>query len=230
MPDGGHIVGVGVFTVPEAARLTRLPAARVRRWVFGHGGKPAPLVRELPPQDGQDALGFLNLVEVLFLAELRKKGLRWSTIRRGAELARRVLGDDHPLATGAFHTDGQRGFWLELAGETGDRCLIDLVDGNGAMLEVLEQSFRRFVEFDAPGDRASLWQPDPDLARVVVDPTRRFGQPIDRESGVPTEVLASALRAEGGDAGRVARWWDVPAEAVRQAAAFEERFAPRLAA
>ena len=68
------------------------------------------------------------------------------------------------------------------------------------------------------------------LERVVVDPARNFGRPTDNDTGVPTDVLAAALVAEGGDAARVARWWGVPVEAVEQAAEFEVRFGLRHAA
>ena len=81
MPDGGQIAGIGVFTVSEAARLTRVPATSVRRWVFGRRQQRSVLSPELPAQDGQEALGFLNLVEVLFLRDLRAQGVRWATRR-----------------------------------------------------------------------------------------------------------------------------------------------------
>lgn len=233
MPDGGRsFVGVGVFTVPEAARLAGVPMASIRRWTFGDPRRDAApaLVRQLPRVDGQDALGFYNLVEVLFLRDLTRQGVSWPAIRRAAERAQQVLRDDHPLATRRiFHTDG-RGLFLEVAGETGDRRLLDLLAGNYAMLEVLERSFTKALHFDAPGGHASLWRPVNDLERVVVDPARNFGRPTDHETGVPTDVLAAALVAEGGDAARVARWWGVPVEAVEQAAAFEVHFGLRRAA
>ena len=95
---------------------------------------------------------------------------------------------------------------------------------------MLERTFRRSVRFGGANGQADEWRPDRSLGRVVVDPNRRFGQPIDDQTGVPTEVLANALKAEAGDAARVARWWDVPVEAVEQAAEFEARFGLRHAA
>ena len=233
MPDGGQkFIGVGIFTVPEAARLTGVPATSIRRWAFGdpRGQAGAPLIRQLPKLHGQDALGFYNLVEVLFLRDLTQQGVSWPTIRRAAEQARAVLHDDHPLATRRiFHTDG-RGLFLEVANETGDRMLLDLLAGNYAMFEMLERSFTKSLSFDGPSGHASLWRPANDLERIVVDPARSFGRPIDHETGVPTDVLASALVAERGDAAQVARWWDVPQAAVEQAAEFEVRFGLRRAA
>lgn len=227
VPDGGNFIGVGLYTVPEAARLTRVSPSRIRRWVFGRGGAAA-LERQLPPVEGQDALGFYNLVEALFIRDLSTQGVSWPTIRKAAERARDVIGDAHPFAAGRLHTDG-RSVFLEVAQETGDRQLLNLVDGNFAMLDVLERSFTRTVTFAGPEGRASEWRPEPDLD-VVLDPQRRFGRPIINGTGVPTDVLASALVAEKGNLERVARWWQVPAEAVRQAAEFEVRYGLRRAA
>lgn len=227
MPDGGDFLGVGLYTVPEAARLARVSPSRIRRWVFGRGGAPT-LERQLPPVEGQDALGFYNLVEALFIRDLSTQGVGWPTIRKAVERAREVIGDAHPFAVSRLHTDG-RDVFLEVAEETGDRQLLNLVNGNFAMLDVLERSFKRTITFDGPGGRASEWRPEPDLD-VVLDPRRRFGRPIVSGTGVPTDVLASALVAEKGNVERVARWWQVPAEAVRQAAEFEVRFGLRRAA
>lgn len=228
MPDGGNFVGVGLYTIPEAARLSGVAPARIRQWVYGQGGA-ATLQPQLPPVGGQNAIGFYNLVEILYVRDLAAQGVTWRTIKKAAERARSVMQDTHPFAMRHLHTDG-RGLFLETAKETGDRQLLNLVDGNFAMLEVLERSFVRTIAFDGPGDRASTWQPLGNLDRIIVDPTRKFGRPIDRETGVPTDVLASALVAEQGNADRVARWWQVPVEAVQQAAEFEVRFGLRRAA
>jgi uncharacterized protein (DUF433 family) len=59
---------------------------------------------------------------------------------------------------------------------------------------------------------------------VVVDPARVFGRPIVVEGGVPTEVLADAVRAEGSPA-RVAKLYEVPLAAVQDALTFERQLA-----
>ncbi len=228
MPDGAEVAGLGVYTVPEAARLTRVPAQRIRRWVFGRGGHAAVLP-EHTAQEGQEALSFSNLIEVLFLQDLKEHGVSWPTLRKAAEMAQRVLQHAHPFATSRFHTDGKT-ILLQTANETGDRHLIDLLSGNGAMYEVLERSFTHSVSFNGPEGIASEWRPDARAERVVVDPRRQFGRPIDRETGVPTDILADALKAENGDAARVASWWNIPIEAVEQAAEFEVRLGLRRAA
>jgi uncharacterized protein (DUF433 family) len=58
--------------------------------------------------------------------------------------------------------------------------------------------------------------------RVVLDPERSFGKPIDAEAGVPTRALCDAALAGGGQSPAVvAEWFGVPLEAVQAAVAFE---------
>jgi uncharacterized protein (DUF433 family) len=228
MPDGGNYVGVGIFTVPDAARLSGVAASRLRRWVFGRGGT-AVIQPQLATEGGREALGFYNLIEVLFIQDLARQQVGFGAIRKLIARARNELKDAHPFATKRLHVSG-RELFLEIATETGDRHLLNLTSGNFAMLEVLEHSFQRSITFGGPDGHASEWRPFPGLDRIIIDPTRKFGRPIDRQTGMPTEVLAASLIAESGDVDRVARLWEVPAEAVRQAAEFEVNLGYRHAA
>jgi uncharacterized protein (DUF433 family) len=228
MPDGGDYVGVGIFTVPDAARLSGVAASRLRRWVYGRGGA-AVIEPQLPAEAGREALGFYNLIEILFIQDLARQHVGFGAIRKLIQRARNQLKDAHPFATRRLHVSG-RELFLETATETGDRHLLNLTSGNFAMLEVLEHAFQRSITFGGPGDHASEWRPYPSLDRIVIDPARKFGRPIDRETGMLTEILAASLIAERGDVDRVARLWEVPAEAVRQAAEFEVNLGYRHAA
>jgi len=62
----------------------------------------------------------------------------------------------------------------------------------------------------------------------VVDPARRFGQPVLTRQGVPTRTLARAYKAEGLYA-TVARWYAVDVRAVKAAVAFERRISRKAA-
>lgn len=219
-----RLIGVGLYTVPEAARLTHVPPAKIRGWINGYGGRDSsrsPIIhRQVPTIAGKPALGFLDLIEVRFVNWLVGYGVSWQTIRVAAERARGALGHEHPFALAKFHTDGKHVF-LETQEETDDRKLLDLVKNNFAMYDVLEQSFRDGIAFDHEGV-ATAWRPIEGDHAIVLDPARSFGRPIDENSGVPTATLADAYTAEGSYE-RVASWYDVPPEAVRRAVRYEMR-------
>ncbi len=54
-----NLVGIGLYTIPEAARLTKVPNRNVRRWLRGYSTQFQGAPRRVPPVlDGQAALDF----------------------------------------------------------------------------------------------------------------------------------------------------------------------------
>jgi uncharacterized protein (DUF433 family) len=220
------VLGIGIYTVPQASRLTRVSQARIRRWLRGYEfarkegrGRSAPVWRaQLPKVDDTIALGFLDLMEVRFVDAFLEAGLSLKKIRRAASLATELVGRDHPFSTQKFRTDGNRIFAEIEHDRTGDKALYDLEQNQFGIYEVIIPSLLEGVEFDDQG-QAARWRPDRAVPLVVIDPQRQFGQPIV-EGGVQTAVLADAVRAEGS-VDTVARWYEIRREAVEQAVRFE---------
>lgn len=216
------LLGSGIYSVPQAAMLLDVPVSRVRGWVSGsHGARP--LIRsELPRAGRQLALSFVNLIEAKFIATFAAKGVSVLSMRYMAEEAARFLGHSHPFATDwIFKTDGRRIF-VEAAERAGDPCLYDLKGHNFAMHAIMAQEFKSDVSFSASG-LANAWKPRTTIApSVMLRPKVAFGAPALEKSGVPTEAIYAAFVAEGRDSRVVAKWFDVSADEVKEAVAFEE--------
>jgi len=220
---------LGIYSVPDAARLTGVPPRQIRGWLQGYAqrkgkAQAAPVLRKQHAlRDGELALGFLDLLEVAFLgrivlaAERQGRSPSWRAIRTAAETARRVLNTEHPFAVRRIHTDGRRIF-AEAQQETGDPALYDLVGDNFAIYDVLVDSFIASVEYD--DDAPRRWIPDARFRRIVVDPRRALGRPIEETSGAPAEALFDAWRAEKGNAAKVAAFYGTDASGVEQAVRF----------
>jgi uncharacterized protein (DUF433 family) len=178
---------------------------------------------QLEPIDGQVALSFLDLMEVRFVDAFLKADLSLAKVRRAAQLAKELVGSDHPFSTQKFCTDGKRIF-AEIETPDGQKTTLDLERSQFGIYDVIAPSLLKGVEFDASG-QAARWRPyEHDMPRVVLDPRRQFGQPIVDRGGAQTSVIADAVKAEGSiDA--VARWFEIDPEAVRQAVEFEIRLA-----
>lgn len=224
-------IGVGVYTVPEASRLTRVPAARIRRWLRGYEynrrrdhRRSGPVWRsQLQPIDNAMELGFLDLMEVRFVDAFLKAGLSLPKIRKAAKLAAELVGRDHPFSTQKFRTDGKTVFVELKHKERGDKSVLDLERRQFGIYDVILPSLLEGVEFDEEG-QAARWRPEGATPLVVLDPQRQFGQPIVETGGVQTSVIADAVRAEGSIE-TVARWFEITREAVEQAVKFELRLA-----
>jgi uncharacterized protein (DUF433 family) len=229
------LIGIGLYTVPEASRLIGIPQARLRRWLrgytyaIGEGQAVSQPVwqRQLPEIDGTLGLGFLDLMEARFIDAFRKADVPWRVIRLCAERARELYRTDHPFSTQRFRTDG-RTIFAETIDQAGEPQLLDLVRSQLAFARVIGPSLYAGIEF-SDRDVPLRWWPLGQKTSVVIDPARSFGQPIVSSGGVPTAVLADAVSAEGSIA-KVARLYQVSPQSVRAAVRFEQQLAGRLAA
>lgn len=136
--------------------------------------------------------------------------------RRGAEL----FSTDYPFAARRFSTDGKHIF-ATLSREADSPALMEELSRGQLVFPEIVQPFLRKIEYRGEADALMFWPRERD-GRVVLGPERRFGKPIDEETGVPTAVLFNATRAgEGYSVQAVARWYEVPVAAVEAAVAFE---------
>jgi uncharacterized protein (DUF433 family) len=229
-PGIGRFVGIGIYSIREASRLTGISPRSIRRWMLGYDytskgarNRMPPVVKgQLPLIGGVPALSFLDLQEVRCLQTLRSHGVSWHTLRLASERAREIVGRDHPFSTGRFRDDGRR-ILTAVAKDSGDLALEDIVTNQLGFEKVL-RNFLKGLEFVE--GQAARWFPTKDH-RVVIDPARSFGQPVVIKEGVPTLVLSKAFNAERS-LERVAEWYRVEVDSVKAAVAFEQR--PPLAA
>jgi uncharacterized protein (DUF433 family) len=233
MPDLlGKLLGRGIYSAPDAARLTGIPAARLRRWLRGYPFTPRDAVApsfsekviegELPVIDDVLALSFLDLQEARCLEEFRKRGVGWKALRDYHAKARATLGTDHPFSTGQFKTVGRR-IMRDFVTEHGDPILLDLAKDQATFREFL-QPYLRGLEFLPDSRFPARWFPMAGTRRVVLDPKRAFGHPIVAKRGVQTSILFRAYKAEGS-LDRVARWYEVDVRSVKDAVEYERALA-----
>jgi uncharacterized protein (DUF433 family) len=221
-------LGIGFYTVPEAARLLKIRPLNIRRWLGGYsysyGDKTVtmpPLWKpQLPAYEHHIELGFRDLIELRVIKSFMDAGLSIITVRHCLEYARECANDDRPFSTRRFQTDG-RTIFLESLRRTGEDELLDLKDRQYVIKRVIARTFK---DLDLSDDFVTRWRPFEGKQSIVIDPLRAFGQPIANNYGVPTVVLAEAVKAEGSIE-RVTRLFDVSTSAVRDAVKFEKSLA-----
>jgi uncharacterized protein (DUF433 family) len=222
------LLGIGFYTVPEASRYTGVAAGKIRRWLRGHDyvhrgerHHAEPLWRsQIELADDELHLGFRDLVELRVVNAFINEGFSPWRVRQGLSAARELADDERPLSTLRFQTDG-RTIFLPVAEEAGDPHLIDIFSRQLAFRRILAPCLRD-IEFER--DLPVRWRIGGPLRRIVIDPLRSFGKPIDDETGVPIDVIAQAEIVEGS-VEKAARAYAVPVRAVEQAAAFARRLA-----
>jgi uncharacterized protein (DUF433 family) len=223
-----QLLGVGLYTAADASALIGVPTSKVRRWLLGYDhGKPdasdksEPLWTSQLPRLGREVeLGFRDLMEMRCVAALLSQGISLHAIRKAILKGREVIGNDHPLSSVRFKTDGRTVF-LQVSTELDEPALFDLMKNQWTFNWVMAPSFRD-VDFD--GDDPGQWWPMTRKSKVLIDPRRNFGRPIEATHGVPTRAIAEAVKAEGSEA-KAAQIFDLSLRSVLDAVAFECRAA-----
>jgi len=209
-------LGVGLYSVSEAARLVRVSSQQIRRWI---DPKDGVIERVLAPTEG--TITFLELMELHFVHMFRQAGVSLQTIRMAAKTAAKHFGCQHPFTVHRFDTDGRTIFATLIQSERKKALVEDLKHGQLVFDDIIRPFFKK-LEYHK--DDAIRFWPLGSTRRVVLDPLRHFGKPIDAPTGVPTTALFHAVKA-GGDPSTVATWFNVPDAAVAAAVKFEESLA-----
>lgn len=224
------IVGRGVYTLRDAARLTSIPGGRIRRWLQGYDFRSRSRVHHTAPVFGHDyrevdhrlILSFADLVEVRFIDAFLHAGVSWSAIRIAAERASKLLEQDHPFSTRRFKTDG-RTIMTDIAAGTRAPELLDLVQNQVALRRIVAPYLYRGLDF-GPGQQVSRWWHEAGRRRVVIDPSRAFGKPILAKEAVPTRALFDAYLVEES-IDQIAEMFEVSRSSASAAIEFEKRLA-----
>jgi uncharacterized protein (DUF433 family) len=223
------LLGVGIYTVREAALLTGVSGEAIRRWLWGYRHRSAsgstkheePLwASQVPIVDDVKALGFRDLIEIRFVAHFRQRGISLQSIRKTIDRATDLLTQSYPLSSVRFKSLGGSIF-AEVLEKHEQKLVFDLYTGQ-LLLSFMWEKLYDALEY-SEYEELARWYPLGKDRRVVVDPKRSFGRPISLE-GVPTAVLASALRTEK-TVENVVYWYRVDPASVRDADEYERTLA-----
>jgi len=219
------LIGIGLYSVSEAAAYTGIPSDRIGRWLFGYGAgehrRTGLWEPELKTEDHQKVLSFHDLLEIRFVHAFRQHGVSLQAIRAAAAHAREFFNQPYPFTCQQFRTDG-RVIFATVLEETGDESLIDLVKRQYVFKQVVGDSLYAGIDYATDGV-ALRWHPVQRSRRIVLDPARHFGKPILSQSGIDTESIALAVAAEGGHTRRVATLYEISVDDVEAAVQFERK-------
>lgn len=218
------ILGNGVYSFSEAGRLLGVHAQTVRAWFKGWGSDGSPVLCGDYAEIAADRnlISFLDLVDVLVTSKLRESNVSLPTIRKAYLKLCKQFKTSHPFGRQELLTDETGRVFLGVARDEGDRILIDIIKEQHAFPSILEPYLKR-IQYDPTTCIAQLLRLNDD--GVILDPGRKYGQPIVETNGLPTALLAAAYEANGEDAEIVAEWYRVEPSEVEVAVRFEAEFA-----
>ena len=207
-----------LYSFAEADRIVRVSPGTSRRWLKGYsfwwGGERHTMPPVTPGLGEQEAVAFVDLMEVAAVSKLRKKGFSFKRIRQINAYCRLYLRERRPLVTQKFKVAGQDIFLDE------DFDILVDVGREAGMLawrEVLKP-FLEDVEYE--NELARRWWPLGKERMMVVDPDYGFGLPVVQGTGVRTEIIAERYRA-GDSIDEIAYDFDVTPKQIDDALRWE---------
>jgi DNA-binding transcriptional MerR regulator len=213
-------VGVGIYTFQQAARLLGVSGNLLRYWI-GEFSAESIVKRQL--KDDR-LLTFAELMELHFIKMFRDEDVSLQAIRRAANEAAKKFHAEYPFTVKRFDTDGKSIFATLTSKETNRELVEELKRGQLVFRKLIKPFFKK-LDYRGTTDIERFW-PMKKSGRVVLDPSRRLGQPIDSETAVPTDMIYKAFTAgDGQEVSTVAKWFDIPLEAVKAAIRFERTLA-----
>lgn len=217
MPLDHAILGQGVYTPREAARLVGTNAQQVLRWTRGSGpNEPLWQAYYQFIDDDITEISFLDLIEVRVVAAMRHAGIPLQQIRFAISFAQEKFNLERPLASQSFKTDGTE-ILMEAIEKDGEFVSLSRKrPGQKVFKEIVSQSLND-LEYD--GDIVARWRPK-GHPRVIIDPVRSFGDPLLDEFGISTSMIYNEF-TEFSDEKYLASIYEIPISFIRASLQFE---------
>lgn len=217
------LLGRGIYTIPESARIAKLPDSTARRWVFGYSGRPGIVNPDMEQPDTRRAVSFLALVELCLLGEFRRQNLPARRFREAAEYLVEQRGITHPFAWQgiSLNTDAKQIFVMSRDESPSVELATGHQQGQFVIKNVVQPFFRHL---DFSGDElAQRLYPEVGNRLIVLSPDVLLGQPRVDGTAIPTATIVEQLRYNS--VRETADWWGVSVEQVAAARRFEKTLA-----
>lgn len=219
MPLDEQILGHGVYTPREAARLVGINAQQVLRWTRGSGASEPLWNAHFQFLDNEvTEISFFDLIEVRVVAAMRAAGVSLQAIRFAIDFAHEKFQISRPLASQAFKTDGQEILMSAVENDGEYVSLSKKHPGQKVFKDILAQSLS---DLEYEGELVARWRPR-NFPAIVIDPERHFGDPILDRYGISTGVL-KAEYAIFKDPKYLSELYEIPLREVNLAIRFETK-------
>ncbi len=178
----------GIYSIQDAAHITKIPAARIRRWFRDLRAEQYEGLSEDRPNDVESMrISFHGLIEIVVIDTLRENKFSLKAILVARNDLQQKSGKIYPFATNNVRDN------LKIAGkslvfrfESGDVTL----NGSGQYNLAFIQEFFKHIEFDTNGVAQRMFGPASNL--IVIDPKQAGGKAAIDKKGVWAETISMA--------------------------------------
>jgi len=219
-----NILDAPAYSAAEASRLVDMKPWTVRRYLQGYEYDYESWHKMQPPVVKGDSkfetyASFLDLIDLLFVKELLKRGFGLPTLRIALDEARELLGSPH-FCQSAFFTSGSQNISIKLPK---DGTIIKLMTGGQYVIPSIVASLSNKLDFEeiTRYGFARRYYPKGLDGQIVIDPEISFGRPVIKGTGIPTTSIYDLFLGEGEKYKPVGNWFSLPISKVKAAVQFE---------
>jgi len=208
--------GTGIYTTPEVASILGLPRQKVKRWLNEYWNG---LFNEARYSEGvglEQVTNFHTLIEFFTFYQLREKGISAQKIIKAHNVLAKLLKTYYPFATSNILTDGKK---VLFTGEIGE--IIKADESLQIYINQVIEPFCQRIEFDK-NKLAQRFFPLGKEHDVIIDPRRKFGQPVVGNTNILTETVYNLFRANE-PVEVIANLYDLSIDQINDAIQFHRR-------
>lgn len=185
-----RLIGMGIYTLQEAALYGGLSSDKLSRWVFGTRKYPAVIESRV---SSQGIVSFYDLVQAMAINKAREFGVPLPKIRQAIDTAKNEYQVEFPLAY------SHKLIWFD--GELHIEFPNKIVQVSGrwrhqTLIKEIVEPFIKDLHFNTEG-LAIRFTPFAKYGRkIILDPQKQFGQPMVEKTGYRADVLDRAFTVE----------------------------------
>jgi uncharacterized protein (DUF433 family) len=189
-------LGIGLYTVDEAALYARVPSKTMSRWLFGD--KQGRSVLDPAISSSERIVTFLDFVQALHIRQIRTDTeckISLAKIREAIETARSTYGVKYPLAM--EHTTFLYGKELIIRLRDDQFVQLSGPHKHHQMISQIVRVYMKDLTFNAEGlaEKYRAWKFG--SFDVQMNPAIRFGEPLLPTCGYSAQTLWEAAKVEG---------------------------------
>ena len=179
-------LGIGLYSVPDVARILNLELPFVRRWLREYWENRFKKGKKIYSSWGagrDKTVHFYTLIEFYVFYQLRKQGLSAQSIAKSHEIIAEELNTQFPFATSPILTDGKKILY-----KIDDEIIINADKTKQLNFSAIIKDFCLQMDFGKDQLALRYW-PLGKEKNIVVDPHHQLGQPTVKNTNILAETL-----------------------------------------
>jgi len=221
-----NILGLGLYSLREAAFYARIPPQTLGRWLFGNKSGEAVLRAQL--DSDEKLVTFLDFVQAMAIRAVRiDSRVPLAKIRQAVNLARNTYHVQHPFAY--RHQTYLVGGEIVIKLRDDEYVEVSGKHARNRVIPKVVETYMKDIAYDATGLAKTYTAFERNDLTVNMDPRVRFGEPLLPSCGYTAQALWEAARVEGGIE-PAARAYGVTTEEIELACRYFDHLTPARAA